>query len=148
MREQVRSTATEADSDLVTLQQFANPTRRGCRQDDVAQARSMIPRLPPHLPDLPRVDRPGPHPPIFFDLSKDGGMLRAELWGFKAADSRSAENPRRRMPPAPKMTGGTCQSWVARRPTMDPADRLRREGGSIWVTIEPAELLDSPPSRE
>ena len=135
---------------FVTLAQFANPITPGIvAKTDVAQTQLDDSTDCRHTYLTYReIDRPGPHPADFSDLSLDGGMLAPKTMQDEAA--AQVVPPKVPVPatvtnsPAAKMTGVHLPALVGAPTEVDPAADTRQ--AKYWVTMSLPTFWTQPPA--
>jgi len=132
---------------FVTLAQFANPiTPDIVAKPDVAKSQLEDSTDCRHTYLTYReIDRPGPHPADFFDLSKDGGMLAPKTLHDEAA--AEAQPPPPPQPaatnsPATQMTGTNAPALIGAE--INPAADTRKV--KYWITMSLHSYWTPPPS--
>jgi len=135
---------------FVTLAQFANPiTPDIVAKPDVAQTQLEDSTDCRHTYLTYReIDRPGPHPADFADLSKDGGMLAPKTLHDELAEQPPAPTPI--IPgytpgtnnPAANMTGTNAPALLGTE--IDPTADTRKV--KYWITMSLPTYWSHPPS--
>jgi hypothetical protein len=131
---------------FVTLAQFANPITPGIvAKPDVARDQLDDSTDCRHTYLTYReIDRPGPHPADFFDLSADGGMLAPKSMQDVAAAQAALPKPAATNSPAAKMTGVHLPVLIDAPTEVNPAADTRQV--KYWVTMSLPTFWTPPPA--
>ena len=135
---------------FVTLAQFANPiTPAVVAKPDVARSELEDSTDCRHSYLTYReIDRPGPHPADFSDLSKDGGMFAPKSLRDEAAPQLPPPKPADTNSPAAKMTGTNAPALLGA--TNDPDDSNNPAADTrqvkYWITMSLPTIWTQPPA--